>query len=198
MYTTLTDYFSSLYSLMETMVVTDQDGKILPLDQGGDRVVQDLLRVKSGGKKVMLAGNGGSAAIASHVQNDLFKRVGIKAIVFTEQPLLSALANDEGYETIFEWPIRQWGDHGDLMIAVSSSGRSANILRGADAAINKGCGLITFTGFHPENPLRGKGHINFYVDSNSYGHVETTHAAATHFITDRAMILEYPESEVPA
>ena len=73
------------------------------------------------------------------------------------------------------------------MIAVSSSGKSENILRAVHSSINKGCDPITFSGFDADNPLRGLGVLNFHVDSRVYGFVETAHAALTHFLTDRAM-----------
>ena len=82
------------------MIVTDRAGVRLDLDDGAERAIQAILKVESNQHKVMLAGNGGSASIVSHVQNDLLKRAGVKAMVFTEQPLLLALANDDGFETV--------------------------------------------------------------------------------------------------
>ena len=126
------------------------------------------------------------------LESDLCKAVGVRAMVFTEQPLLLALANDDGFETVYEWPVVQWAETGDLMITLSSSGKSNNLLRAANAALKKGCGLITLSGFSEDNPLRGLGDINFYVCSESYGYVETTHAALTHFLTDRVMTIKNP------
>ena len=192
MYTTATDYFSTLSEAMHSMIVTDRSGARINLDDGAERAIRTILEVESNQLKVMLAGNGGSASIVSHVQNDLLKRAGVKAMVFTEQPLLLALANDDGFETVYEWPVVQWAETGDLMITLSSSGKSNNILRAANAALKKGCGLITLSGFSEDNPLRGLGDINFYVRSESYGYVETTHAALTHFLTDRVMTIKNP------
>ena len=192
MYTTVTDYFSTLSQAMNSLIVTDRAGVGLDLDDGAERAVQTILEVESNQLKVMLAGNGGSASIVSHVQNDLLKRAGVKAMVFTEQPLLLALANDDGFETVYEWPVIQWAETGDLMITLSSSGRSENILRAAHASLQKGCRLITLSGFSEDNPLRVMGDINFYVRSDSYGYVETTHAALTHFLTDRVMTIKNP------
>ena len=75
---------------------------------------------------------------------------------------------------------------GDLLLSVSSSGNSENIVRGLQAAVNKGCQVITLTGFSPDNSSRKLGDLNFYVSSDAYGHVETAHAGLTHFMTDRA------------
>ena len=76
-----------------------------------------------------------------------------------------------------------------MMLAVSSSGKSENILRAAQASKDHGCKLVTFSGFGDDNPLRQLGDMNFFVDSSVYGFVETAHAALTHFITDRAMTM---------
>jgi D-sedoheptulose 7-phosphate isomerase len=174
---------------MLNTTVTDREGREISLDQGAERVVQRILAVGAASGKVMLVGNGGSSSVVSHVQNDLCKAVGVRALVFTEQALLTALSNDIGYEAAYELPVRWWAEAGDLFLAVSSSGKSQNILRAAQASLEKGCNLVTFSGFDAGNPLRRMGELNFYVASHVYGYVETAHAALTHFITDRAMTL---------
>jgi D-sedoheptulose 7-phosphate isomerase len=120
-------------------------------------------------------GNGGSAAIVSHVHNDLCKAVGVRAVVFDDTPLLTALANDEGYHEVFRRPLELWADRGDLLIAVSSSGESENIVSAAASAKQKGCTLLTFTGFKPTNRLRQIGDFNIYVPAAHYGYVEIAH-----------------------
>jgi len=145
-----------------------------------------MLDTKSAAQKVLLAGNGGSSAIVSHVQNDLCKATGVKAMVFTEQPLLTALANDEGYGSVFEWPINMWAESNDLFMTVSSSGQSENIVRGLKAAREKGCRVITMSGFDPNNTSRELGDLNFYVPSSVYAYVETAHTALAHYLTTKA------------
>ena len=135
----------------------------------------------------MIIGNGGSAAIASHMHNDLCKAVGIRAIIFNEPSLLTALSNDHGYGCVFERPIELWADSGDLLLAISSSGQSENILRAVRASLAPGCQVITLSGFKSDNPLRGMGHLNFYVPAQDYGLVELVHSGLTHFLTDRSM-----------
>ena len=180
-------YLDTLSNLMLTTAVTTGNGTQVSLDEGSETVVQWVLEVGPKTGKVMLVGNGGSSSVVSHVQNDLCKAVGVRALVFTEQPLLTALANDIGYAAAYEQSVEWWADNGDLMLAVSSSGKSENILRAAQAAKGHGCKLVTFSGFGEDNPLRQLGDMNFFVDSSVYGFVETAHAALTHFITDRAM-----------
>lgn len=179
-------YFQTLSNLMLTIEVTDHKGHALSLNDGAGRAVDVILANKLSGQKIMLVGNGGSSAIVSHVQNDLCKAVGVKSMVFTEQPLLTALSNDDGYGSVFEKPIYLWGNPGDILISVSSSGRSENVVRALGAASEIGCHIITLSGFAPDNPSRTKGELNFYVNSDRYGFVETAHAALLHFVTDYA------------
>ena len=179
-------YFHKLSELLLSLQVTDQNGVVLSFDEGTSRAVEMILSVKSASRKVMLIGNGGSAAIASHMQNDLCKAVGVRAIVFNEPPLLTALANDYGYECVFERPVELWADTGDLLLAISSSGQSENILRAVRASVARGCQVITLSGFSPDNPLRRMGHLNFYMPSQGYGYVEASHSVLAHFLTDCA------------
>lgn len=180
------DYFQTLSDLILSTQVTDRDNNSLELEDGAEQAVQLILDTNAASGKIMITGNGGSATIASHVHADLYKGVGVKSLVFTEQALLTALANDDGYESVYEGPVRQWSRPGDLLITVSSSGGSENILRAAISARDLGCKVITLSGFNPDNPSRRLGDLNFYVESSEYGLVETAHAALTHFFTDGA------------
>jgi len=183
---TATSYVRTLAELMQNVQVTDHDGSTRSLDEGAGKALALILSVKSASGKAMLIGNGGSASIASHIQNDLCKAAGIRTLVFNEQPLLTALGNDHGYGCIFERPIELWANRDDLLFAISSSGQSENILRAVRAAGERACKVITLSGFQPDNPLRSLGEINFYVPSQSYGHVELTHSTLLHFMTDCA------------
>ena len=183
---TINEFFEKLSELLLSIEVTDRNGAALSLDAGAEQTVQMMLETKDASQKVLLAGNGGSSAIVSHVQNDLCKATGVRAMVFTEQPLLTALANDEGYGSVFEWPINMWAEANDLFITVSSSGQSENIVRGLKAAREKGCRVITLSGFNPDNPSRGLGDMNFYVPSSVYAYVETAHTALAHYLTTKA------------
>ena len=97
--------------------------------------------------KVIIAGNGGSAAIASHVAVDLTKTIGVRAVNFNEADLLTCLANDFGYEHWVAKALEYYADKGDLVILVSSSGRSANMINGATMARQMGLPLMTFPVF---------------------------------------------------
>ena len=140
------------------------------------RVKAVLAEASRVGKKTILVGNGGSAAIASHVAVDLTKNAGIRAVNFNEADLITCFANDYGYEHWLAKAIELYGEPGDVLIAVSSSGQSRNILEACQAARRRGvASIVTFSGFSPENPLRGLGDHNFWVESKAYNLVELTH-----------------------
>jgi D-sedoheptulose 7-phosphate isomerase len=127
------------------------------------------------GGKVIVVGNGGSAAIASHVSIDLTKAANIRSINFNEASLLTCFSNDYGYEHWVEEAIKFYADKGDLVILISSSGQSKNIINGALKAKEMNLPLITLSGFMEDNPLRNLGDINLWVDSSQYNFVEATH-----------------------
>ncbi|MBD3308672.1 SIS domain-containing protein [candidate division KSB3 bacterium] len=191
-----TAYFQTLASLVLTTHITEQDGTVLALDEGFRRAVELIISVQAASGKAMVIGNGGSAAIASHTQNDLCKAVGLRAVGFYETPLLTALSNDYGYETVFERQVDFWADSGDLLIAISSSGQSENILQAVKMAKTRGCSIITLSGFHSENTLRCLGNLNFYIAADTYGYVEAAHAVLAHFLTDSALECNEPSTLV--
>ena len=127
--------------------------------------------------KVILAGNGGSAAIASHVAVDLTKAAKIRSINFNEADLITCFSNDYGYENWIQQALRSYADPQDTVILISSSGASPNIINGAEEALKLQLPLITFSGFSADNPLRKKGAYNFWLDSKEYNIVELVHQA---------------------
>jgi D-sedoheptulose 7-phosphate isomerase len=189
----LTSYLGELTRLFNTLEVRNAAGGILSLDDGARAALDLIHSTQARQGKAMVVGNGGSAAIASHMQNDLCKSLGMRALVFTEQPLLTALANDDGYPSAYPSLVKLWAVPGDLLIAISSSGRSENIVRSARAARAAGCRIITLSGFAADNPLRQMGDVNFYAPSGEYGPVEVVHAALAQFMTDLLKINPSPK-----
>jgi D-sedoheptulose 7-phosphate isomerase len=178
-------HFSNLFTLTTRAKVTRGNGKDLLLDEGFRQAVK-MTRAAKG--KIIAIGNGGSAAIAGHVQVDLSHSARLKAMTFYDTPQVTAISNDRGYEFVFDEPMKLWAGKGDLLIAISSSGKSKNIIRAAKTARQKGCSIITFTGFSPDNPLRRMGDLNFYVNSKIYGDVEASHSSLLHYLTDCVMV----------
>ena len=134
-----------------------------------------LLEVKNNGKKVIIAGNGGSAAMASHATVDFMKQGGIRTINFNEYDLITCFANDYGYDNWIAKALEFYADKGDLVILISSSGSSQNMLKAAKTAKHLGLSIITFSGFMKDNLLEKEGEINFWVDSKAYNIIENTH-----------------------
>lgn len=183
---TFSKYSQELSSLLSLIEVTATSGESMSLEEGMERAISTILSKKTDGRKIIVIGNGGSAAIASHMQNDLCKAVGVRSLVFNEAPLLSALANDLSYAAAFGVLVDLWAEKGDVLIAISSSGQSENIIRAVDAAKKKGCSVITLSGFKKDNPLRERGVINYYVPADQYGFVELGHSILTHYLSDAA------------
>ena len=140
-----------------------------------ERAATVVRQAHDSGKKVILAGNGGSAAMASHVAVDLTKAAGIRAINFNEADLLTCFANDYGYEHWVARALEFYADPGDLAILISSSGASQNMLNGAEQASAMGLVVISLSGFSPDNPMRRLGDLNLWAASDSYNIVEMTH-----------------------
>ena len=179
-------YVESVHLLLTSAQVTLGGGGAVSLEVGCERAVDELLRVRRDGRSVFVVGNGGSSAIASHMHNDLVKNVGLRAQVFHDIPLMTAITNDDGYARAFADPLERWVAPGDLLIAVSSSGRSENILLAVRSALAAGAGVLSLTGFDADNPLRQQGTLNFHVASHAYGLVESAHTVLTHLLTDAA------------
>ena len=129
---------------------------------------------KKGGK-VIVAGNGGSAAMASHVAVDFTKATQIRSINFNEADLITCFANDYGYENWLKEALIAYADNKDLVILISSSGQSANMIKAAEQTKIMNLPLITLSGFKSTNPLRKQGDINFWVESKQYNEIEMTH-----------------------
>lgn len=134
-----------------------------------------MKETQAGGKKAIIAGNGGSAAIAAHCAVDFTKNAGIRCINFNESSLITCLANDYGYECWLEKALEHYADSEDLIVLISASGKSANMLRASEYARRNGHPLVTFTGFSVDNPLKKLGHLNFWVNSRAYNVIEMTH-----------------------
>ena len=139
------------------------------------KITKLLEEAKKNKKKVILVGNGGSAAMASHVSVDLTKMCKIRAVNFNEADLLTCFANDYGYENWVKEALFSYADKGDLLICISSSGESRNIINGAKFAKKLGCKVITLTGFSKKNKVRKIGHINLWLESENYNHIEMVH-----------------------
>ena len=179
------NYFKELFDLFEEVEITNRNGKqMLKKENALEKLVEEVLSTKKTNKKIMIIGNGGSAAIAAHQALDYVRSCNIRAMSFDNPSLLTCMSNDFGYERIYEKLIENYADEDDVLIAISSSGKSLNIMNGVNKAIEKGCKVVTLSGFKEDNPLRKLGIYNFYVPSLSYGHVEMIHSLLLHCVVD--------------
>jgi len=143
-----------------------------------------ILETHKAGNWIVFIGNGGSNAICSHMAIDYTKNGNIRAASFFDAPMLTCLANDYGFDNMFSKTVELFCNPGDLLIAISSSGKSKDILNAANTANKKGVNVVTLSGFHEGNLLRRLGKLNIYVKSNSYRVVELTHEYLLHTILD--------------
>ena len=151
-----------------------------------ERAGQILLMAYASGSRMFSCGNGGSASIANHMQCDHVKGIrngtGLAPQVLslsTNVELLTAIANDIGYHDVFVYQLQSQATSGDVLIAVSSSGRSRNIVDALTWARDNGLRTIAITGFDG-GPARSTAEIAIHVDSNNYGIIEDLHQAVMH------------------
>ena len=142
-----------------------------------DKALDMIVEIKNLNKKVIIIGNGGSSAMASHVSVDFTKNSKVRSINFNEADLITCFANDFGHQNWMKEALKHYYDQGDLVILVSSSGSSKNILNAAKWCKQKNINLITFSGMKKNNLLiqTNKNGINFWVNSKSYNHIEMIH-----------------------
>ena len=128
-------------------------------------------------KKIIFCGNGGSAATASHAAVDFSKNAKIRSINFNESDLITCLSNDYGYENWLSAAIKMYADKGYVLVLISCSGKSPNLLKALKTAKKKNLKIICLTGIDIKNPLKkmnNKG-VNIWVNSKSYNQIEIIH-----------------------
>lgn len=182
----LNTHFKNLSMVLGSVLATEKTGNILALPKAYTEIIGKMRNCHLQKRKLIFIGNGGSAAIASHMAVDYTKNGGIRAIAFNDASTLTCLGNDFGYEMAFVTALKLYADKGDILIAISSSGESKNIVNAADYAKRNGILVCTLSGFSGRNLLRMIGDLNFYVPTNKgeYGFVEIAHLAILHSILD--------------
>lgn len=174
-------YSSKVSKGLREMRITDKAGEEL----GSMREVIKYLTGLKGKNKIAIIGNGGSAAIANHYAQDFTKCAGIRAVHFNDPALLTMLGNDFSFEDSFAKSVEMYCDPGDVLVAISSSGNSKNILNAVEAAKKKNCFSITLSAFKPDNKLSSLGNINVYVPCSTYGTAESAHFVLLHALLDQ-------------
>ena len=137
--------------------------------------VELIKKRTSSNSTLFLIGNGGSSSISSHVSVDFAKSAKIKSLTFNNANLITCFANDFGYENWAKEAIKTFCTIDDILILISSSGKSKNIINAAKYCSTNKINLITLSGFSKDNELSKLGNVNFFVSSNNYNYIEITH-----------------------
>lgn len=180
-------YLDTLAACLRESEASKADGTPMEMGDAIDWAAQVAHEAHDADKKMMFVGNGGSSSISSHLSIDFAKNGGMRAMTFSDAAMLTCLGNDVGFENVFAKPVEMYGAQGDMLVAISSSGGSANILNAVAKAREIGATILTLSGFKPDNPLRHSGDVNLYVPSYEYGFVETAHTALLHAVLDLTM-----------
>jgi len=152
-------------------------------------ITEMILSAGRDGRSIYILGNGGSAATASHLACDLAKTASVpghprlRALALTDNvPLLTAWGNDASYDVVFAEQVSTFVRPGDLVIAISASGNSPNVVAAAAAARNLGASVIGLIGFGGGR-LRSWCDVALVVPSHEYGPVEDAHMVFVHAVT---------------
>ena len=175
--------FQELQEALASSVYTNC-GKVLSESEALSLIFRMISETAKRRGVVYVVGNGGSAGIASHFSNDLMKALKIPSQTLYDSNLITCLSNDLGYENVFSYPLERLMKSEDLLVAISSSGASHNILQAVKAARQRDASVFTLSGFQATNPLRAMGELNIWVDRCDYGLVESAHFVLLHTIVD--------------
>lgn len=156
-----------------------------PVDDAFGMWINMAIRIRDQKRTIFLIGNGASASMASHVAADLAKNSHVHTEVFSDLSLITAIANDVSYDEVFAEPLRRRIESGDMLVAISSSGQSGNVLKAAEEARKLDGVVVTLSAMKRDNYLTSKGDLNFYVPASTYGLAETCHAAILHHWIDK-------------
>lgn len=178
------EYLNKLVDGLKNASFYEADKKLAGYEEGIEKLVMLFSEVKKNGNVAYFIGNGGSAAIASHMTTDFKKNGNMKTGALLDASVLTCFGNDFGYDKVFSKQLEQLGNSGDLLVATSSSGNSMNIVNAIEVAKQKNMKVITLSGFKPDNKIVSMGDINVHVAVSEYGIVETAHIAILQQVVD--------------
>jgi len=180
-------YLQTLQQITSHGEATDRVGESLVLENAVRQMGEEMYASHERGNRIFFIGNGGSAGICSHMATDYSKSGGMRASALNDGAVLTCLGNDYGYEHVFDKQLEWHALPEDIVVAISSSGRSQNILNAVKASRDRECIVYTFSGFDADNPLRFLGDLNIHLASHEYGFVEVGHLALLHCVLDIQM-----------
>lgn len=182
------DHLARLDEHLRGCSCRDARGRELAVEAGFRDWLRLTRRLRRARGTIYLVGNGASASMASHMAADLAKNAHLHTQVFSDLSLITAISNDMGYEHVFSEPLLRRARPGDMLVAISSSGRSPNVLAAVKVARNLRVTVVTLSAMGARNPLRRAGRLNFYVPAPTYGYAESCHAVLLHHWMDTVEI----------
>lgn len=174
------DYIDSLYDALKKIRVNARQERKLSVEEGLKIWCDLTLETQNSQKTVYLIGNGASASMASHMAADFTKNCECRSMAFNDVALMTAVSNDLSYEECFATPLRRFAGQNDLLVTISSSGNSPNILNAIQTARELELRVVTLSGMSPDNASRKLGDLNFYIPAQTYGLLEACHQALLH------------------
>jgi D-sedoheptulose 7-phosphate isomerase len=180
-----TDYCDTIADGLRGVTVVDRSGAGISPGEAVARWVAMTRATHDRGGQLYIIGNGGSAGMASHMAADACKNGHLRAMALNDVALLTATANDLAYDQVFSLPLERLARPGDLVIAISSSGNSPNIIRALETARALGLQAVTLTGMAADNRARTLGDLNFHVALSRYGWTESAHQVILHYWFDQ-------------
>lgn len=179
------EYIKKINEGLSNAVVTDINGNEMSYDEGLNIWTDKAQFVKEISKGlIFFCGNGASASMAEHMSHDWFQNAVINTTTCAEVSHITAISNDVGYEDVYSYRIERILSDKDILVAISSSGNSPNIVKAVETAKANGVFTITVSGKKLDNKIRQMGDLNFYVPLEHYGEVESAHAVLLHCALD--------------
>lgn len=182
--TSLATHATEFSRIVSAGTFHDKHGSPLSDTDGIESLIKLLTHTRSNGGTLYVVGNGGSAAVASHAVTDFFNVGGLRAMTLHDSSTLTCFSNDYGYEHAFSRRVERLITKQDVLIAISSSGQSDNILNACKSAADQSATVITLSGFKADNPLRKLGDFNYWLDTDDYGMAEIGHLFLLHYLAD--------------
>lgn len=179
------DYTKLISDGLGHTAVTDGNGRQLSFDEGLELWAEQARKVQQETNGLLFfCGNGASATMAEHMSHDWFQNAEVNTQTCAETSHITAISNDLAYEDVFAYRINRILSERDILVTISSSGNSPNVVKAIEAARKKGCFIITLSGKEIDNQSRKMGDLNFYVPLETYGLAESAHAVLLHCALD--------------
>ena len=179
-------YADELYELFKKTIGTFR-GREMTMDETMEKWIDETARVSKEGKKVFFIGNGASATMAEHLGFDAMQNGLLKTINFAETSYLTAVSNDFSYEEVFLLKLERMAEPGDMLVSISSSGNSPNIVRALEYAKERGMYTVALSGMSADNKSRELSDLSIYVPAETYGLTESVHSGIMHGWLDMYM-----------